>query len=100
MAVKFELKSAFSAKVSWDAVAAGDAGSSTPYTVQWSQGSVVKEAARATPSIVLVNLDPETSYDVRVLSGTGTTADATFSGAFTTWPAEDPTWKTCTPVFA
>lgn len=87
MAIKFELKSAFSVKASWDPVSAKGEASPTPYTVQWKQGSVVKEATSATPSIVLVNLEPDTSYEVRVVSEPST---GVASGAVKTWSLEEP----------
>ena len=52
--IQFDLKSAFSVKASWEPVAGTE-----EYTVQWRQGSVEKEATSPTPSIVLVNLEPD-----------------------------------------
>lgn len=77
----FELESAFSAKVSWDQIA-----NTETYSIQWKCGSFEQEATSTTPSIVLVNLQPATSYSVRVTSESGTEV----SGSVQTWPLEDP----------
>ncbi len=63
--MEFKLTSAFSTRVSWEPVEG--AGS---YSLQWRQGGVVKEAKCEETNIILLNLDPDTLYDVRVSSGT------------------------------
>ena len=81
-AMQVELTSAYSAKISWEPVAgAGE------YTVRWGQGSAEEQAASPTPSIVLVNLEPSTSYSVRVVLAPDVTVS---SGTFETWSEEDP----------
>ncbi|CAM9209210.1 unnamed protein product [Pylaiella littoralis] len=81
--MQFELKSAFSAKASWDSVVAEES-----YTIRWkTQDTEAKEATTTTPAIVLVNLEPDTSYEVTVLSSDSTVVG---SGAVQTWPADDP----------
>ena len=82
MSLQIELKSAFSAKISWEPVGEPDT-----YTVQWTQSSVRKEETISTTSLALVNLDPDTSYDVCVKSAASNTI---LSGTFETWPLEDP----------
>lgn len=83
MNLQFELKSAFSVKASWEHVEGSEL-----YKVQWKQGLVEKEATSTTPSIVLVNLEPDTSYDVRIVAVPG--SDASVSGSVQTWSLEDP----------
>lgn len=83
--IQFELKSAFSVKASWEHVVGTEA-----YTVQWRQGSVEKEATTPTPYIVLVNLEPDTVYDVRVISSSSAVSA---SRHVRTWPLEDPHLK-------
>jgi hypothetical protein len=83
MHLKFELKSAFSLKASWEHVPGTE-----EYTVQWRQGGEVEqEATSPTPSIVLLNLDPDTVYEVRVIS---TSSGANASSQVQTWPLDDP----------
>ncbi|CAN0567631.1 unnamed protein product [Ectocarpus sp. 12 AP-2014] len=83
MSLRFELKSAFSVKISWDSFDESDA-----YTVQWTQSSVQKETTISTTSaIALVNLEPDTPYDVRV---TSTSSNTALSDSFQTWSLEDP----------
>ena len=82
MSLQFELKSAFSVKISWDSFDESDA-----YTVQWTQSSVQKEATISTSAIALVNLEPDTSYDVCVTSASSNTV---LSDGFQTWSLEDP----------
>lgn len=83
MTMQFELKSAFSAKASWDSIAGAES-----YTIQWkAQDAEVKQATSTTPAIVLVNRDPDTSYEVCVLSSDSTVL---VSGSVQTWPLDDP----------
>ncbi|CAN0402697.1 unnamed protein product [Ectocarpus sp. 12 AP-2014] len=82
MSLQFELKSAFSVKISWDSFDESDA-----YTVQWTQSSVQKETTISTSAIALVNLEPDTPYDVRV---TSTSSNTVLSDSFQTWSLEDP----------
>lgn len=82
MSLQFELKSAFSVKISWDSFDEADA-----YTVQWTQSSAQKETTISTPAIALVNLEPDTSYDVRVTSASSNTV---LSDGFQTCSLEDP----------
>lgn len=82
MSLQFELKSAFSVKISWQ----GD-NESDEYRVQWTQSSVQKEATISTSSIALINLEPDTSYDVRV---TSTSSKINLTSTFQTWSLEDP----------
>lgn len=79
--MQFELRSAFSVKVSWAPIDNTDL-----YTVQWGEGDVQKEAVCATPSTILVNLSPGTSYNVRVISGSTVVS----AGIVETHPLEDP----------
>jgi len=78
----FELKSAFSVKASWDL-----GSESEQYTVQWSTGSDAHEVQSPTSSIVLVNLQPDTKYEVRVISSS---PGATASSEVQTWPENNP----------
>ncbi|CAM9105246.1 unnamed protein product [Ectocarpus sp. 8 AP-2014] len=82
MSLQFELKSAFSVKISWDAFGESDA-----YTVQWTQSSVQKETTVSTSAIALVNLEPDTSYSVCV---TSPSSDTVVSNSFQTWSLDDP----------
>ncbi|CAM9101487.1 unnamed protein product [Ectocarpus sp. 12 AP-2014] len=82
MSLQFELKSAYSVKISWEPVE----GSET-YTVQWTQASVQKEATISTASIALINLEPDTPYEVRVESAP---SNPILAYSFQTWPLEDP----------
>lgn len=77
----FELKSAFSVKASWDIGGEGE-----EFTVQWSTGSDAQEVKSLTSSIVLINLRPDTKYEVRVTSSSGATA----SSEVQTWPEDNP----------
>lgn len=61
--MNFELTSAFSTKVGWTPLE-GD----VTYTVQWKCGDTIDESKVENSEIVLINLEPETSYDVRVFS--------------------------------
>lgn len=61
--MQFQLTSAFSTRVSWEPVE----GTQT-FSVQWRQGDILKETKCEGASILLLNLDPDTSYDVRVVS--------------------------------
>lgn len=79
--MQFELTSAFSTKVSWEHVPGTEL-----YTVQWRQGSIEREASSTTPTIVLVNLEPDSSYDVRVVHA----SDIVSSGSVKTYSTEDP----------
>lgn len=79
--IGFELESAFSAKVSWDKV-----NNTEEFVVRWKTGSLEQQATSTTTSIVLVNLQPATTYEVCVISETG----AEISGRVKTWPLEDP----------
>ncbi|CBN80354.1 EsV-1-50 [Ectocarpus siliculosus] len=82
MSLQFELKSAFSVKISWDSFNESDT-----YTVQWTQSSVQKKTTVSSSAIALVNLEPDTSYDVRVTSASSSTV---LSDGFQTWSLEDP----------
>lgn len=73
--MEFQLISAFSAKITWDPKY-----ETTDYIVQCKQGDVVKETKSDLTSVVLLNLDPETSYDVRVIAG----GSVYLSGSFKT----------------
>lgn len=79
--MQFELRSAFSVKVSWAPVDNADS-----YTVQWSEGQNQKEAVCTTASTILVNLEPGTSYNVRAISGPTVVS----AGIVDTHPLEDP----------
>ncbi len=79
--MEFQLISAFSAKITWTSKS-----ETTDYIVQWKQGDVVKETKTNLNSILLLNLDPETSYDVRIISGD----KIEFKGNFETSPENKP----------
>lgn len=79
--MKSELESAFSAKVSWDKVA-----DTEEYIVRWKTDAFEQQTTSTTTSIVLVNLQPDTSYEVSVMSDSGLVK----SGSVRTWPLEDP----------
>lgn len=79
--MKFELESAFSAKVSWDKVA-----DTEEYLVRWKTDSHEQQMTSTTTSIVLVNLQPDTLHEVSVMSESGQVK----SGNVRTWPLEDP----------
>jgi len=83
--MQFDLISAFSAKVSWEPVIGTEV-----YTVQWRQGSVEKEAISSTAAIVLVNLEPDTAYDVRVIAQSDSSQISVPTSQVQTWALDDP----------
>ena len=79
--MQFEFTSAFSTRVTWETVE-----STEKYSVQWRQGNLVKETKCEGNTIVLLNLEPETSYDVFVLGSNGIGK----TGSFKTFSEEEP----------
>lgn len=77
-----DLESAFSARVSWDPVVGTDT-----YTVRWKTDSVAQETTTTTASIVLINLEPDTRYEVCVVPES---SDVGFSASVQTSPLHDP----------
>ena len=78
--MNFQLTSAFSTKVSWEPV-----DDVKVYSVQWRQGNIVKEIKSDDNKIVLLNLEPDTSYDVRVSYKGGS-----HEGTFKTFSEDKP----------
>lgn len=79
--MQFQLTSAFSTKITWLPVK----GTGT-YSVQWRQGDLVKETKCEGEVVVLLNLVPDTTYDVRILSSN----DTETTGTFKTSPESEP----------
>ena len=75
------LVSAFSVKTSWETIE-----SDSDYTVQWKTGEITMETTSDKPSIVLLNLEPDTEYLVNV-SVDGTVLSAS---EFKTFPESEP----------
>ena len=78
--MEFTLTSAFSTKVTWSFE-----NESETYIVQWMQGDVLKQTTTELTSIVLLNMDPSTTYEVRVVSG-----EDTLTKSFKTYPESKP----------
>ncbi len=108
--MKFHLISAFSARVSWEA-GRSEAEAARPaeeeeeeeveekkkkkktFSVQWRQGDLVKETRCEGTDVLLLNLEPGTSYEVRVLllEGPPSSPAAVVSrGSFDTAPVDAP----------
>lgn len=81
--MEFQLTSAFSTRVSWEPVEGSGA-----YSLQWRQGDVVKETKCEDTNLLLLNLEPNTSYDVRVAAVTDNKED--IFGSFKTFPESEP----------
>lgn len=77
-----DLESAFSARVSWDPVVDADT-----YSVKWKTGSVEQQTTTTTASVVLINLEPDTLYEVCVVPES---SDVGFLGSVQTYPLDDP----------
>lgn len=89
--MEFKLTSAFSTRVSWEPVEGV-----AEYSLQWRQGDLVKETRCEETSVLLLNLEPNTSYDVRVASGTNNSTNNSTNnkdevfGSFKTFPESEP----------
>ena len=81
--IAFDLKSAFSVKASWEPVSSG---APEVYTVRWRSGTAERQSTSETASTVLINLEPDTAYDITVTSESGVAA----SGSVQTWSLETP----------
>lgn len=81
--MEFQLTSAFSTRVSWEPVQGVSA-----YSLQWRQGDVVKETKCEDTNVLLLNLEPGTSYDVRVAPSTSNKGEV--FGSFKTFPESEP----------
>ena len=79
--MQFQLTSAFSTKVSWESKKPTET-----FNVQWRQGDLVKETRCVGNSVLLLNLEPGTSYDMRILDENKVET----LGSFKTFPESDP----------
>lgn len=61
--MQFQLTSAFSTRVTWSFETESES-----YLVQWKEGDIVKQTETKETEIVLLNLEPATTYEIRVVS--------------------------------